>query len=110
MIGDGTINEEAFKNLDGENIFIFLTEPDTEKWPQKMEPLKNYASEEKYTINDVLAYVQSLEERLNERESESTGVVDQLVRELNTADLSADKVDELKKNLIDTLDAHLKGE
>ena len=108
MIGEGRVPEEEFENLRGEEIFIFLTEPKPGNWPPEMSHLKKYATEEKYTINDVLAYVQSLAERLRKREDEENVVAKQIVNELNDADLSEEKVGELKEKLIEVLNQHLK--
>jgi hypothetical protein len=108
LIGEGRVLEKELENLQGEHIFIFLTEPKPENWLPEISHLKKYVTEEKYTISDVLAYVQSLNEKLRKREDEENVVAKQIVNELNNADLSEEKVDKLKGKLIEVLDQHLK--
>jgi hypothetical protein len=46
MMGEGIIPREAFENLRDESVKIFLTEPDTNKWPPELTHLKKYVPED----------------------------------------------------------------
>ena len=46
MMGEGIIPREAFENLRDESVKIFLTEPDTNKWPPELSHLKKYVPED----------------------------------------------------------------
>ncbi|MBW1706060.1 MAG: hypothetical protein JRJ86_12975 [Deltaproteobacteria bacterium] len=46
MMGEGIIPRKAFENLCDESIKIFLTEPDTTKWPAELSHLKKYVPED----------------------------------------------------------------
>ena len=46
MMGEGYIPQEAFENLTEEEVKIFLTEPDPDKWPPKMTKLKKHVPED----------------------------------------------------------------
>ena len=46
MMGEGIIPKKEFKNLRDESIKIFLTEPNTNKWPPELSHLKKYVPED----------------------------------------------------------------
>jgi len=46
MMGEGIIPKKAFENLREESVKIFLTEPDTNKWPSELSHLKKYVPED----------------------------------------------------------------
>ena len=46
MMGEGIIPREAFEELRDESVKIFLTEPDTNKWPPELSHLKKYVPED----------------------------------------------------------------
>lgn len=49
LIGEGVIAEEEFPQLsDGRSsLWLFLEEPDTDRWPQEMSHLKRYVTDSK---------------------------------------------------------------
>lgn len=45
LIGDGVVPKSAFEDLNNGEFWIFLTEPDPNKWPPQMQGLKKYLQE-----------------------------------------------------------------
>jgi len=46
MIGEGVISQAELRHLSEEQIKIFLTEPDPDKWPTELSHLKKYVPED----------------------------------------------------------------
>jgi hypothetical protein len=46
MIGEGLIPQEALENLTEEEVKIFLTEPDPDKWPPALSHLRKHVPED----------------------------------------------------------------
>lgn len=46
LIGEEIVPQEAFKDLNSGEFWIFLEEPDPDKWPPQMEHLKQYLEQE----------------------------------------------------------------
>ena len=45
LVGEGAIPMELFEGLDNGELWIFLEEPDMEKWPPEMKRIKEWMEE-----------------------------------------------------------------